>query len=239
MATLPETNSFDANVNRILTTDLVLGDAATGAVAGPANLGPQNLTNRTRWLFNQNTTNVANIAALTAAIATLAPLASPSFTGSPIAPTPGTADNSTRLATTAYVQANLAAYAPINSPGFTGFPTAPTQALGDSSARLATTAFVNPGSVLTGAGPWYRENPDGSIDQWGTTVVNIHVGAQAIAFGRAFPNACQEVNISIEAAAVGWDYWIVNGSRTVNGFQFNNDAPGAGTVVVNWRAIGR
>lgn len=238
MATLPETSSFDANVNRILTTDLVLGDAATGAVAGPANLGPQNLTNRTRWLFDENTANVANIAALTSAIALLAPLASPPFSGTPTAPTPATPDNSARLATTAYVQANLAAYAPLNSPPLTGFPTAPTQAVGDSTARLATTAFVNPSSLLTGAGPWHRENPDGSIDQWGATTVNIHVGAQPIAFGISFPNACQEVNISIEAAAVGWDYWIVNGSRTVNGFQFNNDSPSGGTVVVNWSAKG-
>lgn len=34
-----------------------------------------------------------------------APLASPSFTGTPLAPTPSTADNTTKIATTAYVQA--------------------------------------------------------------------------------------------------------------------------------------
>jgi hypothetical protein len=38
----------------------------------------------------------------------LAPLASPTFTGTPTAPTPSTLDSSTKLATTAYVQANLA-----------------------------------------------------------------------------------------------------------------------------------
>jgi len=37
-----------------------------------------------------------------------APLASPTFTGTPAAPTPSSADNSTRLATTAYVQTGLA-----------------------------------------------------------------------------------------------------------------------------------
>ena len=35
-----------------------------------------------------------------------APLASPTFTGTPTAPTPATADNSTKLATTAYVHSN-------------------------------------------------------------------------------------------------------------------------------------
>jgi hypothetical protein len=125
------------------------------------------------------------------------------------------------------------------SAALTGVPTAPTAGLGTSNSQIASTAFVNPGSSLTGAGPWFRKNPDGSIDQWGTTTVNLHVGAQNIAFAIAFPNVCQEVNISVEAAAVGYDYWIVAGSRTVNGFQFNNDSGSAGTVVVNWRATGR
>jgi len=41
----------------------------------------------------------------------LAPITSPTFTGTPAAPTPSTADNSTKIATTAYVQANIAALA--------------------------------------------------------------------------------------------------------------------------------
>ena len=125
------------------------------------------------------------------------------------------------------------------SPTLTGTPLTPTAALGTSNSQIASTQFVNPGSTLTGAGPWSRKNPDGSIEQWGATTVNLHVGAQNINFGIAFPNSCQTVNLSLEAAAVGYDYWIVNGSKTVNGFQFNNDAGSAGIVVVNWRAIGR
>lgn len=121
----------------------------------------------------------------------------------------------------------------------TGVPTVPTAGLGVATTQAASTSFVNPGSSLTGAGPWFRKNPDGSVDQWGATAVNIHVGAQAIGFGVAFPNVCQSVTFSVEATAVGYDYWLVNGSKTVNGFQFNNDASAAGTVVVNWRATGR
>lgn len=78
-----------------------------------------------------------------------APLASPVFTGNPVAPTPLTADNDTSIATTAYVQnqtyetvANVALKAPLASPALTGNPTAPTAADGDGDTSIATTAFV-------------------------------------------------------------------------------------------------
>ena len=79
----------------------------------------------------------------------MAPLASPTFTGSPVAPTPATADNTTQLATTAYVKANLTSYAPLASPTFTGTPVIPTGATGVTQTKntnnttLATTAYVN------------------------------------------------------------------------------------------------
>lgn len=123
------------------------------------------------------------------------------------------------------------------SAALTGVPTTPTAALGATGSQVASVGFVNPGSSLSGAGPWFRRNADGSLTQWGATTVNIHVGAQPISFATAF-TVCQSVNISIEAAAVGYDYWVVAGSRTTAGFQFNNDAPAGGTVVVNWRAEG-
>ncbi|HEY9736750.1 MAG TPA: hypothetical protein V6D06_10725 [Trichocoleus sp.] len=69
----------------------------------------------------------------------LAPLASPSFSGSPNAPTPANNSNSTAIATTAFVQGN---FAPLTNPAFAGNPTAPTQAAGNNTPRLATTAFV-------------------------------------------------------------------------------------------------
>lgn len=100
-----------------------------------------------------------------------APLASPTFTGTPAAPTPVTSDNTTRLATTAYVQSQgyltsnavgsvfgrtgtitaasgdytvsqVTGAAPTASPTFTGTPSAPTPAASDNSTKLATTAYV-------------------------------------------------------------------------------------------------
>jgi hypothetical protein len=49
-------------------------------------------------------------ATITTALALKAPLNSPTFTGTPVAPTPSTVDSSTKLATTAFVQAVLAAF---------------------------------------------------------------------------------------------------------------------------------
>jgi hypothetical protein len=80
-----------------------------------------------------------------------APINSPTFTGTPAAPTPATADNSTKIATTAYVQANLANYAPIYAPTFTGIPAAPTASAGTNTTQLATTAFVT--TAVNGLAP--------------------------------------------------------------------------------------
>jgi hypothetical protein len=95
--------------------------------------------------------------ALAADLANKANIASPTFTGTPTAPTPASSDNSTKLATTEFVQAATAgialqasvdAKADKNSPTFTGTPSLPTgttgvtQASSDNSTKLATTEFV-------------------------------------------------------------------------------------------------
>jgi hypothetical protein len=78
-------------------------------------------------------------------------LASPTFTGTPLAPTAAVDTSTTQLATTAFVINQgyiksayaFSTYAPLVSPALAGNPTATTQSLGDSSAKLATTAFVS------------------------------------------------------------------------------------------------
>jgi len=98
-------------------------------------------------------------------------LASPTFTGNPLAPTPAVDDNDTSIATTAYVIGQAGAANPIidgaatpgtaikwsrqdhvhptdtsraalAGPTFTGVPAAPTAAPGTNTTQLATTAFV-------------------------------------------------------------------------------------------------
>jgi hypothetical protein len=61
---------------------------------------------------------------------------SPTFTGTPLAPTATAGTNTTQLATTAFVQGEKA------SPTFTGTPLAPTATAGTNTTQIATTAFV-------------------------------------------------------------------------------------------------
>jgi hypothetical protein len=68
-----------------------------------------------------------------------APLASPTFTGTVVAPTPAAGNNSTNVATTAFVATS---FAPLASPALTGAPTAPTPSNSSNNTSVATTAFV-------------------------------------------------------------------------------------------------
>jgi hypothetical protein len=105
-------------------------------------------------------------------------LASPTFTGTPAAPTALVGTNTTQLATTAFVQSAVAAGtagvasfngrtgivtlaandvsaaggALIASPLFTGTPSAPTAAPGTNTGQLATTAYVQAAITAVAAG---------------------------------------------------------------------------------------
>lgn len=74
-----------------------------------------------------------------------APLASPTLTGTPLAPTPGSNVNTTQIVTGAWVNTY---FAPLASAALTGVPTAPTAASGTNTTQLATTAFVQLGSFI-------------------------------------------------------------------------------------------
>lgn len=93
--------------------------------------------------------SIAKTTGLQTALDAKAPLASPTFTGTPAAPTPTTADNTTKIATTAFVKAQ--GYAPLASPTFTGDPKAPTPATADNDTSIATTAFVKAQGYATAA----------------------------------------------------------------------------------------
>lgn len=88
----------------------------------------------------------AEFNAIASAVSSKADIASPTFTGTPAAPTATVGTNTTQLATTAFVKAAVdagyAAQAPLDSPAFTGTPTAPTAATTTNTTQIATTAFV-------------------------------------------------------------------------------------------------
>jgi len=65
--------------------------------------------------------------------------ASPTLTGTPLAPTAAADTNTTQIATTAFVDASFAKKA---SPTFTGTPAAPTAATSTNTTQIATTAMV-------------------------------------------------------------------------------------------------
>jgi hypothetical protein len=112
MTNLTETSSFDAGVYQIATTDAAIGGAVlAGPSGGIANFAAQNLTNRTRWLYDQ-------VNAISASVAGLAPINSPVFTGTPRCPTPAGGDNSLSLANTSWVRALLGT-ASLSFPGWT------------------------------------------------------------------------------------------------------------------------
>jgi len=89
-------------------------------------------------------------------VSTAALFASPTFTGTPAAPTAAGGTNTTQIATTAFVATS---FAPLASPTFTGTPAAPTAAGGTSTTQLATTAFVT-SAISTAAGSYQPIDAD-------------------------------------------------------------------------------
>ena len=77
---------------------------------------------------------------------------SPTFTGTPAAPTAAQGTNTTQLATTAFVNSEIAAdtasLAPAASPAFTGTPTCPTAGVNTDTTQVANTAFVQDVAAL-------------------------------------------------------------------------------------------
>lgn len=79
-----------------------------------------------------------------------ASLASPTFTGTPAAPTAASDTSTTQIATTQFVvnQGYLkvadasSTYAPLDSPTLSGTPTSPTASLGTNTTQIATTEYV-------------------------------------------------------------------------------------------------
>lgn len=124
----------------------------------------------------------------------------------------------------------------------TGAPTAPTAAVGTSTPQVASCAFVNPSSNLVAQGS--RENPDGSIDKWGT----LHVGdvvspaGGTISFPVAFPTACYNVEITgFDANATGATFVTCGGASNQNNFTWfiREIASATQDVTLQWRAIGK
>lgn len=140
MANLPETPQWEDGIYQIEVSDPVLGGPD-----GISNRQGKQLASRTLYLKQQVEKGGSDLEKHIAAAdphTQYAPKASPTFTGTPTAPTQAKTDNSTKLATTAHVKSVVADYAPLSSPALTGKPTAPTAAQTANDTQLANTAFV-------------------------------------------------------------------------------------------------
>jgi hypothetical protein len=170
LAALPSyVTTFNSRTGAVSPTT---GDYSVGQVTGAAPLASPTFTGTPAAptaAVNTNTTQLATTAFVAAAVAAAvvsfngrtgavspttgdyavgdvtgaAPLASPTFTGTPAAPTATGGTNTTQLATTAFVTAAVSSKANTASPTFTGVPAAPTAAVNTNTTQIATTAFVN------------------------------------------------------------------------------------------------
>lgn len=175
-----------------------------------------------------------------------APLASPTFTGTPQAPTAAPGANNNVLATTAFVATS---FAPLASPTFTGTPAAPTAAPGTNTAQLATTAFVQ-AAVVAGSGlgvakAWVKFAGQGAN---GACVVNASfnvsgvtrsaAGVYTVTFTSPFASADYACNVTqIAGASPAWGQ-VQNGGMAAGSVQVGfvtaplaGSDPGSGMVV--------
>ncbi|MCN7011515.1 phage tail protein [Escherichia coli] len=109
MANLPETPHWEEGIYQIEVSDPVLGGPD-----GISNRQGKQLASRTLYLKQQVEKGGSDLAKHIAAAdphTQYAPKASPTFTGTPTAPTPANSDNSKKLATTEFVAKALAALA--------------------------------------------------------------------------------------------------------------------------------
>lgn len=149
----------------------LLDDADAAAARTTLGLGTAATQASTAFAAASHSHAISDVTGLQTALDAKAPLASPTFTGTPAAPTPAADTNTTQLATTSFVVGQASSSnpamngtvavgtslryaradhvhptdtsrAPLASPTFTGTPAAPTPANGTNTTQLATTAFV-------------------------------------------------------------------------------------------------
>lgn len=123
----------------------------------------------------------------------------------------------------------------------TGVPTAPTAAAGTATSQIATTAFVNAGGSISGNG--WRQNPDGTIDQWGTFSTTANAGNVAVSFPRTFPNQLFSLVVGVPFAPSGLggagSYQADVSAQSAAGFTYHTVSSSNPAITVSWRAIGK
>lgn len=168
---------------------------------------------------------------------------SPTFTGTPVAPTQNFSDNSTKLATTSFVRSALSNYAVqsfnsrvgavslaasdvtgvggalLASPAFTGTPTAPTPPNSDNSTALATTAFVQSVTSALASGIAY-------LGTWNATT-----NTPTITSGQGTRGNMYAVSVAGNTVIDGNSSWNVGDFMIFDGTKWGRVASSSGQVV--------
>ena len=213
MANLPETPQWEEGVYQIEVSDPVLGGPD-----GISNRQAKQLASRTSYLKQKVEKGGTDLAAHIAAAdphTQYAPKASPTFTGTPTAPTPAANDNSKKLVTTEFVARAIAALA----------GTAPETL--DTLKELADALGNDPNfatTVLNKLAEKLAKDQNGAdIPDPALFVKNLGLGELPDSFGDA---ASKNVGTTAGTVAAGDD------SRIVNAVQPSN--PGLCTAWVNF-----
>lgn len=132
----------------------------------------------------------SDVASLTTDLAAKAPLASPTFTGTPAAPTATAGTNTTQLATTAFVATS---FAPLSAPTFTSGVTADNLTLSNNAANgLIINCTLSSGSPFI---VWRRSGTNKFVEQLSGTSNNWSVNNSATSTNVIAGNADGSITI--------------------------------------------
>ena len=213
-------NPADArtNLGLVIGTDVMAANfttTLTGDVAGSGNGSFATTVNSVGGVSSSTiatlptnvAANTASITANTSDILLKAPLASPTFTGTPTAPTPATSDNSTKVATTEYVKNSIvAANAGLSSIGaISGTSNAKGATISGTTELILTPADASNGGVVTNGTQTFAGAKTFSNDMTVREILfgyGTHNKTNNIAIGRlALNNNTSDYNVAIGNSA--------------------------------------